>query len=99
MRIALGSFLLCLLWICLAGTIDLANLFGYSSQAIPTYITKRNAPADNPITDIGATLGRVLFYDKALSLNFTVSCASCHQQAFAFSDTARQSVGFDGDVT
>ena len=40
------------------------------------------AHIQNPITDKGATLGRVLFYDKNLSRNNTVSCSSCHQQAF-----------------
>lgn len=37
-----------------------------------------NMPADNPTTNAGATLGRVLFYDRDLSLNHTISCASCH---------------------
>ncbi|NND99887.1 MAG: cytochrome-c peroxidase [Pirellulaceae bacterium] len=53
-----------------------------------------NTPADNPITDHGATLGRVLFYDKSLSVNATTSCASCHQQKFAFTDPRKLSVGF-----
>jgi len=48
------------------------------------------------LTDIGATLGRVLFYDKQLSVNATVSCASCHRQEVAFSDTDRASVGVQG---
>ena len=39
-----------------------------------------NTPNDNLITDEGATLGRVLFYDKKLSLNNTIACASCHDQ-------------------
>lgn len=42
------------------------------------------------------TLGRVLFHDKNLSINSTVSCASCHQQVTAFADTKRFSVGFSG---
>src|SRR5690606_28940623 len=46
-----------------------------------------------------ATLGRVLFYDNNLSVNNTIACASCHQQQFAFSDTARLSVGLDGGLT
>ncbi|MFK8058242.1 MAG: cytochrome c peroxidase [Saprospiraceae bacterium] len=82
-----------------AGTIDLNNLFDYEGLPFPTYLRFDNTPSNNPITNEGATLGRVLFYDKAMSLNHTVSCASCHQQAFAFGDTARQSIGFDGDVT
>src|SRR5689334_8978253 len=39
-----------------------------------------NTPIDNPITDAGATLGRVLFYDKRLSHSDGLSCASCHKQ-------------------
>jgi cytochrome c peroxidase len=40
-----------------------------------------------------------LFYDKSLSVNNTISCASCHKQAFAFSDTALVSKGVEGGVT
>ena len=58
-----------------------------------------NTPANNQITDWGATLGRVLFYDKTLSKNKTISCASCHNQANAFSDIAALSKGFDGAST
>jgi len=38
----------------------------------------------------------VLFYDKTLSSDNTVSCASCHQQAYAFGDPDRQSEGVNG---
>ena len=58
-----------------------------------------NTPATNRTTDAGATLGRVLFYDVRLSANDKVSCSSCHQQAFAFGDTARFSRGFKGGLT
>lgn len=58
-----------------------------------------NTPADNPITDAGATLGRVLFYDKNLSHNRTVACASCHEAEHGFSDPRVLSVGFDGEET
>ena len=50
-------------------------------------------------TDAGIALGRVLFYDVDLSKNRTISCASCHKQEFAFSDTARFSKGFLGGLT
>ncbi|MEO0470343.1 MAG: cytochrome-c peroxidase, partial [Bacteroidota bacterium] len=82
-----------------AGTIDLNNLLNYANQAVPTYITKDNTPIGNDISDAGATLGRVLFYDKNLSLNQSVSCSSCHQQAFAFSDPMVRSVGLSGGLT
>jgi cytochrome c peroxidase len=58
-----------------------------------------NTPPDNPVTDHGATLGRVLFYDTRLSANNTVSCGSCHVQKNAFVDPNRASKGFDGKAT
>lgn len=51
------------------------------------------------ITDHGATLGRVLFYDPQLSINNSISCASCHKQELAFSDGVAHSTGFGGKVT
>jgi cytochrome c peroxidase len=62
-------------------------------------IATDNMPAANPTTDAGATLGRVLFYDRRVSVNDRVSCASCHQQQFGFADTARLSRGFAGGST
>jgi cytochrome c peroxidase len=58
-----------------------------------------NTPDDNPVTDDGATLGRVLFYDTRLSANNTVSCGSCHEQKNAFSDPKGFSKGFQGKLT
>ncbi len=58
-----------------------------------------NTPASNPTTNEGATLGRVLFYDKKLSANGTISCASCHKQEKGFSDDATFSLGFEGGTT
>ena len=86
-------------FILISGTIDLDTLFNYANQTVPTYITKDNTPGANPIDDKIATLGRVLFYDKNLSENNTVSCASCHQQAFAFGDPLVTSLGLDGGNT
>lgn len=40
----------------------------------------------NPISLAGVELGRKLFYDPALSLDSSISCASCHQQQHSFSD-------------
>jgi cytochrome c peroxidase len=44
--------------------------------------------------DYKATLGRVLFYDKNLSLTGTVACGSCHKQNLGFSDNTNFSDGF-----
>jgi len=75
--------------------LDLNSLANYANQTIPNYITKDNSGA-NSITDKGATLGRVLFYDKNLSSNNSISCASCHKQANAFSDPNVASTGVNG---
>jgi cytochrome c peroxidase len=78
--------------------------FNYSPPLPPHYLAppvrnQDNTPTNNPVTNAGATLGRVLFYDKRLSTNGTVSCASCHQQQVGFSDPRKFSVGFAGGLT
>lgn len=57
---------------------------------IPAGFPPVPVPADNPLTKEKAELGRFLFYDKQLSLDGTVSCASCHRPATAFSDAPNQ---------
>jgi len=69
-------------------------------QPLPTSINGTdNTPTNNPITNEGATLGRVLFYDKSLSANGTIACASCHKQDKGFSDDEVLSIGFEGGFT
>lgn len=75
--------------------INLSSLENYANQTKPNYITIDNS-AGNPITDKGATLGRMLFYDKNLSKNNTISCSSCHKQELAFGDNVVASVGVNG---
>lgn len=62
-------------------------------------IDQDNTPSDNQVTNAGAVLGRVLFYDVRLSANNTVACASCHIQQHGFSDPEVLSNGFDGGKT
>ena len=87
--------------------------FDYSSLSLPNHFTTNvqgqplptsingtdNTPSSNTITNDGATLGRVLFYDKKLSANGTIACASCHKQEKGFSDDAVLSEGFSGGKT
>lgn len=81
------------------------ELYNYANPDLPTHFLTNelsridNTPNDNEVTDAGATLGRVLFYDVRLSANNTVSCASCHLQANGFSDGRRLSIGFEGGKT
>ena len=79
--------------------------FAYTPDDLPAHFTQANVltadntPLNNPVTDDGATLGRVLFYDRNLSVNRSTSCASCHHQDRGFGDSARFSVGFEGGRT
>lgn len=70
-----------------------------SSEVTTSFNYNTLVPNDNKITNDGAALGRVLFYDKKMSLNNKVSCGSCHIQKFAFSDGLATSTGFDGQNT
>ncbi len=91
------------------------SYFNYANITLPSHYTNNgfpsqnqfqyapievdNTPSDNPITDAGATLGRVLFYDNKLSANGSVACASCHKAAHGFSDPHTLSEGFEGGLT
>jgi cytochrome c peroxidase len=55
-----------------------------------------NLPADNLLTEEGVELGRMLFYEKQLSVDQSVSCASCHQQDKAFTDGRQFPQGVNG---
>lgn len=55
-------------------------------------------PEGNPVTLEKIELGRHLFYDVRLSGNQTQSCASCHEQARAFTDGRVVAVGSTGEV-
>ena len=59
-------------------------------------LTPPTIPTDNPLTVEGVKLGRMLFYEKQLSKDGTLSCASCHNQTTGFSDTNRFSIGILG---
>lgn len=109
LRLSTGETVNVRRWLCLGlllvtrleaqqGVLDLTTLANYAAQPVPAYINinKDNTPGDNAITNAGATLGRVLFYDKRLSRNDTISCSSCHQQSKAFGDSATASTGVNG---
>jgi cytochrome c peroxidase len=56
-------------------------------------------PADNPMSIEKVDLGRKLFFDKRLSIDETVSCASCHVPEFGFTDRKKVSEGVKGRRT
>ena len=64
---------------------------------VPASVPLPIEPADNPMTEAKFQLGRHLFYDSRLSVNGSISCASCHEQARAFSDGAVTATGATGE--
>ncbi len=85
-------------------TVDPDQLPNYATPTLPVHYTGLiGGNTDNgrtaPITNAGALLGRVLFHDRQLSVNGTVSCASCHVQGTGFTDSRQFSVGFEGGQT
>jgi cytochrome c peroxidase len=63
---------------------------------LPAGLPEPHVPAENPITADKVELGRHIFYDKRLSYNETVACATCHEQARAFTDGKPTNVGASG---
>ena len=66
--------------------------YEFSYGALPT----PDLPTDNILTVEGVQLGRMLFYETMLSKDNIQSCASCHRQEHAFTDTTRFSIGVEG---
>jgi cytochrome c peroxidase len=63
---------------------------------LPPGFPQPRVPEDNALTVEKIELGRHLFYDQRLSANGSQSCASCHQQSHAFSETAALATGSTG---
>ena len=63
---------------------------------LPDGVTPPPVPADNPMSTQKVELGRRLFYDADLSLDGTVSCATCHEQHRAFTEGNRTHPGVGG---
>ncbi|HSE48948.1 MAG TPA: cytochrome c peroxidase [Terriglobales bacterium] len=61
--------------------------------AVPLGLPPVPVPADNPPTAETIALGRRLYYDKQLSADGSVACASCHDPAAGFADPRPVSVG------
>lgn len=62
----------------------------------PTHFPAMQIPSDNQMTVEGVLLGRMLFYEKKLSLDNTISCASCHAPSNSYADNVAFSKGVNG---
>ena len=57
-------------------------------------------PKDNPLTEAKIELGKKLFFEKLLSRDSSISCASCHNPKYAFTDGLVKAKGIkDREVT
>lgn len=78
------------------------GLLGASPAAwqwrLPPWVPPPAVPADNPMTAAKVELGRHLFHDPRLSRDGTMSCASCHDPARAFTDGKPVSRGVTGEL-
>jgi cytochrome c peroxidase len=63
---------------------------------IPSHFPDMIIPSDNPMTAEGVELGRFLFYEKKLSGDNSMNCATCHMPQNSFSDPNQYSTGIDG---
>jgi cytochrome c peroxidase len=90
--------LLCICAVCVGCDDSEAETPTGWTWAIPQNYPEPNVPHNNPMTADKVQLGRFLFYDKRLSINGEMACASCHIQEKAFTDGREVSVGTTGDV-
>lgn len=65
---------------------------------LPAGVGAPVVPPTNCMTAAKVDLGRHLFYDKRLSGDGSMSCASCHRQAFAFTDRVARPLGITGET-
>ena len=64
-----------------------------------TVLESVSSPSDNPISAEKISFGKKLFFDKRLSRDESISCATCHVPAFAFTDRKKVSEGVNGGKT
>ena len=81
--------------ICLTATGLFAAGFEWN---LPAGFPRPAVPADNPMSEAKAELGRYLFYDQRISVNGQESCGTCHRQELAFTDGRAHAVGATGEA-
>jgi cytochrome c peroxidase len=90
-------FIAPLLLLALAAVAAGASDFGgYYPYPVPLGLQAPDVPADNDVTDAKVALGKTLFFDRRLSRDSTVSCASCHDPNRGWTDQKPVSSGIRG---
>ena len=90
-------------WRCIVGLTSLIFFIGLTVSnaqtdfelTLPLGLERESLviPKDNPLTVEKVQLGKLLFFDKRLSANDTIACASCHMPALVFTDGQPVSTG------
>lgn len=97
------KMLKCLLYFCIGSIACLSFISnGYAledeNNSLPLGLPPIPWPKNNPYSPEKVELGRLLFFDKRLSSDGTVSCASCHSLEYAFSDPSPVSIGINNSL-
>jgi cytochrome c peroxidase len=66
--------------------------------AIPVGLPELKIPEDNPMTEEKIELGKLLYFDKRLSLDGTIACATCHDPQKGWAERTATSTGIDSQV-
>ena len=81
------------------GATSVLFVCAYGTAQSPLGLSEVQAPKDNPLTEAKIELGKRMFFDKGMSTNGTVSCASCHDPKQAFAKRGEViSPGVDGKL-
>lgn len=91
------------LLLCISCNSDVSEIITYENPQISLNIPYNFPPLNNAVstntpTQYGVELGKKLFFEKKLSADNSISCASCHVPAHAFTDKQEQAVGIENRV-
>lgn len=90
-----SGLLACLLWLASGQVIPAESSYEWS---LPDWVPRPIVPTHNPMSKEKVELGRHLFYDRRLSSDGSMACATCHIQGRAFTDGRAVSPGVTGEV-
>jgi len=97
--LAILGFIFVPLWFAWAQSLEQTAQLIDSLQELPVglgILPKLEIPAENPQSPQKVALGKRLFFNKDLSGDHSMSCASCHDPAKGFSDGKTRALGFRG---
>ncbi|NQU20098.1 MAG: c-type cytochrome [Candidatus Nealsonbacteria bacterium] len=79
-------------------TVSTTDVSAGTVPKVPLGLPPLPVPDDNPMTAEKIALGRLLYFDKRLSKDGTISCATCHDPKVAWTEDRATSKGIDGQI-